>query len=57
MKEHEEATGEKTQTMTEKMKEFLKQASEEEKEVLSQMESDSGENNILAFDPNKRTIH
>jgi hypothetical protein len=57
MKEHEEATGEKTQTMTEKMKEFLKQASEEEKKVLSQMESDSGDNNILKFDPGKRTIH
>ena len=57
MKEHEEKTGEKTETMTDKMKEFLKQASQEEKDVLSQMESDSGDNNILKFDPSKRTIH
>lgn len=60
MKEHEEKTGEKAQTMTDKMKEFLKQASETEKKVLSELENsmpDSSGNNILQFDPSKRTLH
>lgn len=60
MKEYEEKTGEKAQTMTDKMKEFLKQASAEEKKVLEELENsmpDSSDSNILRFDPSKRTLH
>ncbi len=61
MKEHAETVGEKKPTMTDRMKEFLKEASEAERKVLQQLEesqSDSdGDSNILMFDPSKRTLH
>lgn len=54
MKEHEEATGEKTETMSSRVKEFLKQA---QQSGLINENSDSSGSNILQFDPSKRTLH
>lgn len=59
MKEHAQTIGESKQSMTDKMKDFLKQATEEEKKVLEEIENntDSDGGNILMFDPTKRTLH
>ena len=59
MKEHAQTIGESKQSMTDRMKEFLKQATEEEKKALEEIENstDSDGGNILMFDPSKRTLH
>lgn len=56
MEQHEEEMKDKSKykNMTDKLKEFLKQANEEAKVVSS---VDSSDNNVLQFDPSKRTLH
>jgi hypothetical protein len=62
MKEHHETVGSNKSSkssMNDKMKEFLQQATEAEKQVLQEIENsaDSDGDNVLMFDPSKRTLH
>jgi len=54
MKEHEEETGQKQDTLSSRLEEFMKQAKQESS---VEKNSDSGDSNILQFDPSKRTLH